>query len=204
MQQGSYTRHLLWCYKDRAQSFHGSLNTTFNREVQLCGDSPTLCHYRQRSYGITRPRWHLSGPQQHLGAFTSKSDGANWLKVSLIFKKIFFGWIWPLFHGIQLFGSYYLVSSLQKTKVESHASSDTQPNQAALLLNTVPSNPEASGTNVWEETLCMRQGFPYRPNPVGVGILCCGFYVFYFCVFGRVWFSIRGSCLSLSLIENHT
>jgi hypothetical protein len=30
------------------------------------------------------------------------------------------------------------------------------------------------------------------------------FYVFYVCVYGRVWFSNRGSCLSLSLIENHT
>ena len=33
-----------------------------------------------------------------------------------------------------------------ETKVESHASSDTQPNQAALLLNTAPSNPETSRT----------------------------------------------------------
>ena len=37
-----------------------------------------------------------------------------------------------------------------ETKVESHASSDT-PNQTALLLNTAPSNPEASRTNVSEE-----------------------------------------------------
>ncbi|XP_064875647.1 guanylate-binding protein 1-like isoform X2 [Oncorhynchus nerka] len=41
-----------------------------------------------------------------------------------------------------------------ETKVESHASSDTQPNQTSLLLNTAPSNPEASRTNVSEETLC--------------------------------------------------
>jgi hypothetical protein len=44
-----------------------------------------------------------------------------------------------------------------ETKVESHASSDTQPNQAALLLNTTPSNPEASRTNVSEETPCTWQ-----------------------------------------------
>ena len=37
-----------------------------------------------------------------------------------------------------------------ETKVGSHASSDTQPNQAALLLITAPSNPEASRTNVSE------------------------------------------------------
>jgi hypothetical protein len=30
------------------------------------------------------------------------------------------------------------------------------------------------------------------------------FYVLYFFVFGCVWFSIRGSCLSLSLIGDHT
>jgi hypothetical protein len=53
----------------------------------------------------------------------------------------------PQFRGIQLFSSYYLVSSLQlpygsgETKVESHASSDTQPNQAALLLNTARIQP---------------------------------------------------------------
>ena len=37
------------------------------------------------------------------------------------------------------FSSYYLVSSLQQ--VESHASSDTQPNQAALLFNTARIQP---------------------------------------------------------------
>ena len=35
-------------------------------------------------------------------------------------------------------------------------------------------------------------------------ILGRAFYVVYFFVFGRVWFPIRGSCLSLSLIEDHT
>ena len=39
---------------------------------------------------------------------------------------------------------------------------------------------------------------------VGVGILCFVFYVFYFHVFGLVWFPIRGSWQLLSLIENHT
>ena len=38
----------------------------------------------------------------------------------------------------------------------------------------------------------------------GVGILCVVFYDFVFLCFGRVWFSIRDSCLSLSLIGNHT
>jgi hypothetical protein len=53
----------------------------------------------------------------------------------------------PQFRGIQLFSSYYLVSSLQlpygsgETNVESHASSVTQPNQAALLLNTARIQP---------------------------------------------------------------
>ena len=41
-----------------------------------------------------------------------------------------------------------------ETKVESHASSDTQP---ALLLKTAQSNPEASRTNVSEETPCTWQ-----------------------------------------------
>ena len=49
-----------------------------------------------------------------------------------------------------------------ETKVESHASSDTQPNQAALLLITVPSNPEASRTNVSEETPCTWQPWIVR------------------------------------------
>ena len=44
-----------------------------------------------------------------------------------------------------------------ETKVESHASSDTQPNQAALLLNTEPTNPEGNRTNVLEETPCTWQ-----------------------------------------------
>jgi hypothetical protein len=42
-----------------------------------------------------------------------------------------------------------------ETKVESHASSDTQPNQAALLLNTAPSNSEANRTNVSEKIPCI-------------------------------------------------
>ena len=60
-----------------------------------------------------------------------------------------------------------------ETNVESHASSNTQPNQHT-------SNPEASRTNAPEETPCtwplrparhrsrwcaMRQGHPYRPSP---------------------------------------
>ena len=52
-----------------------------------------------------------------------------------------------------------------ETKVESHASSDTQPNQAALLLNTEPSNPEASRTNVLEETPCTWQPWLVRTAP---------------------------------------
>jgi hypothetical protein len=40
---------------------------------------------------------------------------------------------------------------------------------------------------------------------IWVGILCSVvFYVFVFLCFGQVWFSIRDSCLSLSLIGNHT
>jgi hypothetical protein len=41
-----------------------------------------------------------------------------------------------------------------ETKVESHASSDTQPNQPHYFLTQRASNPEASLTNVTEETPC--------------------------------------------------
>jgi hypothetical protein len=50
---------------------------------------------------------------------------------------------YPLFHGKQLFlvatilsHRYNSRTASGETKVESHASSDTQPNQATLLLNT--------------------------------------------------------------------
>jgi hypothetical protein len=58
-------------------------------------------------------------------------------------KKLFYPFFLPNFVASNCCSSYYLVSSLQlpygsgETKVEGHASSDTQPNQAALLLNTV-------------------------------------------------------------------
>ena len=65
----------------------------------------------------------------------------------------------PFFRGIQLFlvatilsHRYNSRTGSKETKIESHASSNTQPNQAALPLNT--SNPEASRTNVSEETPC--------------------------------------------------
>ena len=69
-----------------------------------------------------------------------------------------------------------------ETKVDSHVSSDTQPKQTSFLTQRA-SNPEASRTNVSEETPCtwqpwlariarhmsrwcaMRQGYPYRPSP---------------------------------------
>ena len=47
-------------------------------------------------------------------------------------------------------------------------------------------------------SICFGQGV------IWVGILCSVFYVFVFLCFGRVWFSIRDICLSLSLIGNHT
>jgi hypothetical protein len=78
----------------------------------------------------------------------------------------------PQFRGIQLFlvatilsHRYNSRTGSGETKVESHASSDTQPNQAALLLNTAPSNPEASRTNVSEETLCTWQPWLARTAP---------------------------------------
>jgi hypothetical protein len=67
-----------------------------------------------------------------------------------------------------------------ETKVESHASSDTQPNQAALLLNTARIQPGSQphqcvgGNTVHLATFlsahrsrwcAMRQGHPYRPSP---------------------------------------
>ena len=59
-----------------------------------------------------------------------------------------------------------------ETKVESHASSDTQPNQAAIecyfpqcFLTQHASNPEASRTNVSEETLCTWQPWLARTVP---------------------------------------
>ena len=52
-----------------------------------------------------------------------------------------------------------------ETKIEGHASSDTQPNQVALLLNTARSNPEASRTNVSEETPCTWQPWLARTAP---------------------------------------
>jgi hypothetical protein len=53
-----------------------------------------------------------------------------------------------------------------------------------------------------ESFLCLY--FWFGQGVIWVGILCSCFYVFYFFVFGQVWFSIRDSCLSLSLIGNHT
>ena len=44
-----------------------------------------------------------------------------------------------------------------ETKVESHAFPDTQPNQPHCFLTQRASNPEASRTNVSEETLCTCQ-----------------------------------------------
>ena len=58
-----------------------------------------------------------------------------------------------------------------ETKVESHASSNTQPH-AALLLNTARIQPGSQphrcvgGNTVHRGRWCaMRQGFPSRPNP---------------------------------------
>ena len=45
-----------------------------------------------------------------------------------------------------------------EAKVESRASSETQPSQATLLLDTCPLNPEARHTNVSDETL-----YTWRP-----------------------------------------
>ena len=53
-----------------------------------------------------------------------------------------------------------------ETKVESHASSDTQPNQPHCFLTQRTSNPEASRTNVSEETLCTWQPWLGRTAPV--------------------------------------
>ena len=73
----------------------------------------------------------------------------------------------PQFRGIQLLVAtilshrYNSRTGSGETKVESHAPSDTQPNLAALLLNTAriqrASTPEASRTHVSEETLCTWQ-----------------------------------------------
>ena len=67
-------------------------------------------------------------------------------------KTRYFYYFTPLFRGVQLV--VVAVLSLQlpyasgEAKVESHVSSDTQPNQAALLLNTARIQLEASRTNV--------------------------------------------------------
>ena len=67
----------------------------------------------------------------------------------------------PQFRGIQLLVAtilshrYNSRTGLGETKVESHTSSDTQPNQAAMLLNTARIQP--SLTNVSEETPCTWQ-----------------------------------------------
>ena len=52
-----------------------------------------------------------------------------------------------------------------ETKVECHASSDTQPNQPHCFLTQRATNPEASRTNVSEETLCTWQTLLARTAP---------------------------------------
>ena len=62
---------------------------------------------------------------------------------------LFFTPFSPQFHGIQLFFLVITILSHRynsrtgsgETKIESHASSETQPNQAALLLNTARIQP---------------------------------------------------------------
>ena len=59
-----------------------------------------------------------------------------------------------------------------ETKVESHASSNTQPNLAALLLNTALIQPRS--TNVSEETPCTWQPWLARtvPSPPQESLVC--------------------------------
>ena len=52
-----------------------------------------------------------------------------------------------------------------ETKVESHASSDTQPNQPYCFLTQHASNREASRNNVSEETPCVWQAWLARTAP---------------------------------------
>ena len=75
----------------------------------------------------------------------------------------------PQFRGIQLFlvatilsHRYNSRTGLGETKVESHASSDTRPNQAALLLNTARFQP---GSQPSEETPCTWQPWLARTAP---------------------------------------
>ena len=81
----------------------------------------------------------------------------------------------PQFHGIQLFSSYYLVSSQQLPyglgRDEGWKSCVLRyTTQAALLLNTAPSNPEASHTNVSEETPCTWQPWLERCTQPATGV----------------------------------
>ena len=72
----------------------------------------------------------------------------------------------PQFCGIQLLSHRYNSrTGSGETKVESHASSDTQPNQPHCFLTQRASNPEASRNNVSEDTPCTRQPWLARTAP---------------------------------------
>ena len=77
----------------------------------------------------------------------------------------------PQFRGIQLLVAtilshhYNSCTGSGETKVESHASSDTQPNQPYCFLTQRTSNPEASCTNVSEGTPCTWQPWLARTAP---------------------------------------
>ena len=74
---------------------------------------------------------------------------------------------------------------------------------AALETSSAPPRPSVSGASAKEEEL-FTSLFWFGQAVIWVGIICSFFYVFVFLCFGQGWFSIRVSCLSLSLIGTHT
>ena len=79
--------------------------------------------------------------------FTPLKHYIKWHCLKWLVKHLFYFNFYPLFHGIQLLVAtilshrYNSCTGSGETKVESHASSETQPNQTVLLLNTAHIQP---------------------------------------------------------------
>jgi hypothetical protein len=100
----------------------------------------------------------------------------NWWLTKYFFTSLYMIFVfkfYPQFRGIQLLvvlsHRYNSRTGLGETKVESHASSETQPNQAALLLNTACMQPgsqphQCVGRNIVQQVTWLACTAPSPPQ----------------------------------------